>query len=51
MDTKRNETIIQYSKELRLPAFRRDFKELCQEATKQQMEYEVFLLQLMEREY
>lgn len=46
-----NELIIKYSKELRLPAFRRDFKELSKEAAKQRMDYEAFLLQLMECEF
>lgn len=46
-----SEQIITYSKELRLPAFRRDFKELAIEATKEGLEYEAYLLQLMEREY
>jgi len=46
-----NESIVKYSKELRLPAFRRDFKECSEEAAKQRMDYEAFLLQLMEREF
>lgn len=45
-----NEAIERHSKELRLPAFRRDFKELAQEAALQRIDYEAFLLQLMERE-
>jgi DNA replication protein DnaC len=45
------EDIIKYSKELRLPVFRRDFKELAAEAASQRLDYEEFLLQLMEREY
>lgn len=45
------EDIIKYSKELRLPVFRRDFKELAAEAAGQRLDYEEFLLQLMEREY
>lgn len=45
-----NEAIVKHSKELRLPAFRRDFKELAQEAALQRIDYEAFLLQLMERE-
>jgi DNA replication protein DnaC len=50
MDTT-NQDIIKYSKELRLPVFRRDFKELATEAASQRLDYEVYLLQLMEREY
>ncbi len=46
-----NEQIIKYSKELRLPTFRRDFKQQAIEAAKQQLDYETFLLQLMESEY
>lgn len=50
MNTINNE-IIRYSKELRLPVFRRDFKELASEAASQRLDYEEFLLKLMEREY
>lgn len=46
-----NEQIIKYSKELRLPTFRRDFKQQAIEAAKQQLDYETFLLQLMKNEY
>lgn len=46
-----NDDIIKYSKELRLPVFRRDFKELASEAASQRLDYEEFLLKLMEREY
>ncbi len=46
-----NEDIIKYSKELRLPVFRRDFKELATEAASGQLDYEEYLLKLMEREY
>ena len=46
-----NEDIIKYSKELRLPVFRRDFKALATEAATQRLDYEVYLLNLMEREY
>lgn len=46
-----NEDIIKYSKELRLPAFRSDFKELAAEAAKGHLNYEEYLLRLMEREY
>jgi DNA replication protein DnaC len=50
MDTT-SEDIIKYSKELRLPVFRRDFKELAGEAAVQRLEYEEYLLKLMEREF
>lgn len=46
-----NERIIEYSKELRLPVFRREFKGLAKEAAAERLNYEDFLLQLMEREY
>jgi DNA replication protein DnaC len=46
-----DENIIKYSKELRLPVFRRDFKELASEAATQRLDYEVYLLSLMEREF
>ena len=46
-----NEDIIKYSKELRLPVFRRDFKTLAAEAASQRLDYEEFLLNLMEREF
>jgi DNA replication protein DnaC len=46
-----NEQIIKYSKELRLPTIRRDFKQQAIEAAKQQLDYETFLLYLMENEY
>jgi len=46
-----NEQIIKYSKELRLPTFRRDFKQQAIDAAQQQLDYETFLLQLMENEY
>jgi DNA replication protein DnaC len=46
-----DQDIIKYSKELRLPVFRRDFKELAIESAGQKLDYEEFLLKLMEREY
>lgn len=46
-----NDDIVKYSKELRLPVFRRDFKHLSKEAAKGRLNYEEFLLQLMEREF
>lgn len=51
MDKAVNENIIRYSKELRLPVFRQEFKQLATEAAKERMEYEEFLLKLMEREF
>lgn len=48
-DTKQQ--IEQLSKELHLPAFRREFEELASEAAKESLSYEQFLLKLMEREY
>ena len=45
------ENIIRYSKELRLPVFRRDFTQIAQEAASDNIEYEEFLLRLMEREF
>ena len=43
--------ITRYSKELRLPAFRNEFEQVAQESTKENADYETFLLRLMEREY
>lgn len=51
MDNQINEAIIRYSKELRLPAFRRDLKTICSEAVSERADYETFLLRLMEREF
>jgi DNA replication protein DnaC len=51
MDKTVNENIIRYSKELRLPVFRQEFKHMAEEAAKERMEYEEFLLKLMEREF
>lgn len=51
MDKTINQRIVDYSKELRLPIFRRDFTTLAKEAATQRLNYEDFLLQLMEREY
>src|SRR5665811_1324702 len=45
------EQITRYSKELRLPVFRRDFEETAKEAAKERVDYETFLLRLMEKEY
>ena len=46
-----DQQIISYSKELRLPIFRRDFKEIAIEAAKLNQDYETFLVSLMEKEY
>lgn len=46
-----NENIIKYSKELRLPVFRRDFTQIAKESTSENISYEEFLLKLMEREF
>jgi len=51
MNNQINESIVKYSKELRLPAFRRDYKELSKEATIERIAYEEFLLRLMEHEF
>lgn len=50
MDTIK-EDIVKYSKELKLPIFRRDFEELAKEAATQRIDYEEYLLRLMEREF
>ena len=46
-----NKQITEYSKALRLPVFGRDYKELAREAAKDRIEYEEYLLKLMEREW
>ena len=46
-----NRQITTYSKELRVPVFRRDYKELATEAARQGLDYEAYLVKLMEREY
>lgn len=43
--------ITRYSKELRLPVFRNEFEQVAQDAAKERLDYETFLLRLMEREY
>ncbi len=43
--------INRYSKELRLPVFRNEFEQVAQDAAKERLDYETFLLRLMEREY
>lgn len=42
--------IDQFSRELRLPTFRRECESLAQEAVREKLSYEHFLLSLMERE-
>lgn len=46
-----DENIIKYTKELRLPIFRSLYKELSTEAASERLDYEEFLLNLMEREF
>jgi DNA replication protein DnaC len=43
--------IIAYSKELRLPTFRKDYQSKAIEATQSKSSYEVYLLSLLEEEY
>lgn len=53
MDTTKDidQQIISYSKELKLPVFRRDFKELAQESAKAHHNYETYLKDLMEKQW
>jgi len=51
MEINIDESIISYSKALRLPAFRRYFKELSRQSAEERADYEMFLHNLMEREY
>ena len=46
-----HQDIVAYSKELRLPVFRRDYRELAVEAAASGLNYEAYLLTLMQREY
>ena len=46
-----DQQIINYSRDLKLPVFRRDFKELAQEAAKEHHDYENYLKSLMEKQY
>ena len=46
-----HQQITAYSKELRLPAFRRDYKEPAEDAAGERLDYEAYLVKLMEREY
>ena len=45
------EHIALYSKELRLPVFKSEFEYIAQESAKEHLDYEQFLLKLLEREY
>ena len=45
-----DQQITEHSKALRLPIFKRDYKELAEEAAKDRIDYEEYLLRLMERE-
>jgi len=51
MQTTINQNIIKYSKELRLPIFRRDFKTMAKQAASERIDYEEFLFRLMEKEF
>lgn len=51
MKKETDQSIIKYSKELRMPVFRSDFKSLAKQAAIDNIDYEEFLLQLMEREF
>jgi len=51
MQSQLNDLITHYSKELRLPVFRRDYESQAKESAKENAEYELYLLRLMEREY
>jgi len=46
-----DDAIIKYSKELRLPVFRNEFKSIAKQAAIDRIDYEEFLLQLMEQEF
>jgi len=51
MDAQIKEQITKYSKELRLPMFRREVEQIAIAAAKERADYEIFLLRLMEKEY
>ena len=51
MDSQIKEQITHYSKELRLPTFRKDCLVKAQQAAKDNLSYEAYLLQLMKTEY
>lgn len=51
MNNQIKEQIINYSKELRLPMFRREYEQTAIAAAKEHADYETFLLRLMEKEY
>ena len=46
-----SEQIVTYTKELRLPAMRKGFKEIAGEAAGKNHSYEEFLFELLESEY
>ncbi len=51
MITRENkQQIDQFTRELRLPTFRREFESVAEEAAREKLSYEDFLLRLMERE-
>ena len=45
------EKIIHYSKELRLPTFRKDYKIMAEQSAKKNQSYEAYLLELMDNEF
>ena len=51
MKQETDQSIIKYSKELRMPVFRSEFKSLAKQAAIDNIGYEEFLLQLMQREF
>jgi len=51
MKNKIDENIISYSKELRLPALRKEFKLIATESAKEACSYEEYLLKILETEY
>lgn len=51
MDNHTDQEIIRYSKELRMPVLRRDFKALAQEAASERIDYEEYLLRIVQREF
>lgn len=51
MNSNTDQEIIRYSKELRMPVFRREFKQLAKDAAQDRINYEEYLLRLMEREF
>jgi DNA replication protein DnaC len=43
--------IIEYGKELKLPIFRSEFEQMAQQAAKERIDYETYLMRLMKMEY